>query len=315
MFDPKGHQGVAELTGPPLGREALPPGPSPLPQKALHGLEDVVEVPPALEGELHLALGATGVQQETAQLFPQCKGGHGSQPAAVLRSAKILTKAVVDEESIDDIIKDIIDESSFSKKTVIQLHLSGSSMGMSTLPAGLVGSDRSSRGRFMASSLDVINPPTSALPSTPVPHHHERCRWGSSSSRLTEVKTPRALKIDFLTPPLTSGLALKSALPGRIWGTVDTIRRYWPPGAIPECSILTALDSTLNSDALARKEESQHLTWQSYDRQENCICIRLSIFRMLIQTNTAATLKPVIMQGTEFSRMEWKSINFMKKSP
>ncbi|EMP24980.1 hypothetical protein UY3_17948 [Chelonia mydas] len=30
-------------------------------------------------------------------------------------------------------------------------------------------------------------------------------------------------------------------------------------------------------------------------------------------TNTAATLKPVIMQGTEFSRMEWKSINFMKK--
>ncbi|EMP25929.1 hypothetical protein UY3_16925 [Chelonia mydas] len=26
-----------------------------------------------------------------------------------------------------------------------------------------------------------------------------------------------------------------------------------------------------------------------------------------------ATLKPVIMQGTEFSRMEWKSINFMKK--
>ncbi|XP_050797334.1 cilia- and flagella-associated protein 418 isoform X2 [Gopherus flavomarginatus] len=32
------------------------------------------------------------------------------------RSAKILTKAVVDEEDIDDIIKDIIDESSFSKK-------------------------------------------------------------------------------------------------------------------------------------------------------------------------------------------------------
>ncbi|EMP27600.1 hypothetical protein UY3_15288 [Chelonia mydas] len=31
------------------------------------------------------------------------------------------------------------------------------------------------------------------------------------------------------------------------------------------------------------------------------------------RTNTAATLKPVIMQGTEFSRMEWKSINFMKK--
>ncbi|EMP37310.1 hypothetical protein UY3_05499 [Chelonia mydas] len=59
----------------------------------------------------------------------------------------------------------------------------------------------------------------------------------------------RALKIDFLTPPLTSGLALKSALPGRIWGTVDTIQRYWPPGAIPECSIVTALDSTLNSDA------------------------------------------------------------------
>ncbi|EMP37052.1 hypothetical protein UY3_05756 [Chelonia mydas] len=32
-----------------------------------------------------------------------------------------------------------------------------------------------------------------------------------------------------------------------------------------------------------------------------------------IQTNTAATLKPVIMQGMAFSHMEWKSINFMKK--
>ncbi|EMP40932.1 hypothetical protein UY3_01748 [Chelonia mydas] len=35
-------------------------------------------------------------------------------------------------------------------------------------------------------------------------------------------------------------------------------------------------------------------------------------FFLRIQTNTAAPLKPVIMQGTEFSRMEWKSINFMK---
>ncbi|XP_067392942.1 cilia- and flagella-associated protein 418 [Emydura macquarii macquarii] len=34
------------------------------------------------------------------------------------RSSKILTKTVVDEEDIDDIIKDIIDESSFAKKTV-----------------------------------------------------------------------------------------------------------------------------------------------------------------------------------------------------
>ncbi|EMP28924.1 Serine/threonine-protein kinase Nek1 [Chelonia mydas] len=31
------------------------------------------------------------------------------------------------------------------------------------------------------------------------------------------------------------------------------------------------------------------------------------------RTNTAATLKPVIMKGAEFSCMEWKSINFMKK--
>ncbi|EMP25145.1 hypothetical protein UY3_17826, partial [Chelonia mydas] len=30
-------------------------------------------------------------------------------------------------------------------------------------------------------------------------------------------------------------------------------------------------------------------------------------------TNTAVTLKPVIMQGTAFNRMEWKSINCMKK--
>ncbi|EMP39714.1 hypothetical protein UY3_03098 [Chelonia mydas] len=82
MFDPKGHQGVAKLTGPPVGHKALPPGPSPLPQKALHGPEDAVEAPPALECELHLALGATGVQQEMAQLFPQRRGGRGSQPAA-----------------------------------------------------------------------------------------------------------------------------------------------------------------------------------------------------------------------------------------
>ncbi|EMP39914.1 hypothetical protein UY3_02865 [Chelonia mydas] len=33
----------------------------------------------------------------------------------------------------------------------------------------------------------------------------------------------------------------------------------------------------------------------------------------LNETNTAVTLKPVIMQGTAFSRMEWKSINCMKK--
>ncbi|CAM5112749.1 unnamed protein product [Eretmochelys imbricata] len=32
-----------------------------------------------------------------------------------------------------------------------------------------------------------------------------------------------------------------------------------------------------------------------------------------VLTNTAVTLKPVIMQGTAFSRMEWKSINCMKK--
>ncbi|EMP38551.1 Alpha-L-iduronidase [Chelonia mydas] len=55
--------------------------------------------------------------------------------------------------------------------------------------------------------------------------------------------------IALLAKRYIGGLALKSALPGRIWGTVDTIRRYWPPGAIPECSIVTALDSTLNSDA------------------------------------------------------------------
>ncbi|EMP32814.1 Serine/threonine-protein phosphatase 2B catalytic subunit alpha isoform [Chelonia mydas] len=48
------------------------------------------------------------------------------------------------------------------------------------------------------------------------------------------------------------GVALKSTLLGRIWGSADANRRYWPPGTIPECSIVTSLDSTLNSDALAR---------------------------------------------------------------
>ncbi|EMP38757.1 hypothetical protein UY3_04076 [Chelonia mydas] len=47
-------------------------------------------------------------------------------------------------------------------------------------------------------------------------------------------------------------VALKSTLLGRIWSSADTNQRYWPPGAIPECSIVTALDSTFNSDGLAR---------------------------------------------------------------
>ncbi|EMP37381.1 Zinc finger CCHC domain-containing protein 4 [Chelonia mydas] len=47
------------------------------------------------------------------------------------------------------------------------------------------------------------------------------------------------------------GVALKLTLLGRIWGSADANRWYWPPGAIPECSIVTALDSTLNSGALA----------------------------------------------------------------
>ncbi|EMP33018.1 hypothetical protein UY3_09836 [Chelonia mydas] len=48
------------------------------------------------------------------------------------------------------------------------------------------------------------------------------------------------------------GLALKSTSPFRIRVSVDAIQRYWPPGAIPQCTIVTALDSTLNLDALAR---------------------------------------------------------------
>ncbi|EMP35492.1 hypothetical protein UY3_07456 [Chelonia mydas] len=66
--------------------------------------------------------------------------------------------------------------------------------GLSTLPAGLMDSDRSSGDRFIASSLDMINRPPSALPSTPVLHWSERRRqsqWGSISSRFTAVKMPR----------------------------------------------------------------------------------------------------------------------------
>ncbi|EMP26151.1 hypothetical protein UY3_16785 [Chelonia mydas] len=37
-----------------------------------------------------------------------------------------------------------------------------------------------------------------------------------------------------------------------VTGTVDAIQRYWPLGAIPECSLVTALNNTVNSDALAR---------------------------------------------------------------
>ncbi|EMP24311.1 Putative malate dehydrogenase 1B [Chelonia mydas] len=51
---------------------------------------------------------------------------------------------------------------------------------------------------------------------------------------------------------------------GRIWNTVDTIRQYWPPGVIPECSVVTALDSALNSDALARYTGKGLQTFESH---------------------------------------------------
>ncbi|EMP28365.1 Patatin-like phospholipase domain-containing protein 7 [Chelonia mydas] len=99
------------------------------------------------------------------------------------------------------------------------------------------------------------------LPNSLVGNMVPRQRMRKRAKVLSLAK--RALKIDFFTPPPTRGLALKSALPGRIWGTVDAIRWYWPPGAIPECSVVTALDSALNSDALARilrfKKESPTL--------------------------------------------------------
>ncbi|XP_074818811.1 uncharacterized protein LOC141993257 isoform X1 [Natator depressus] len=57
--------------------------------------------------------------------------------------------------------------------------------------------------------------------------------------------------IQFLYSTSASGVALKSRSKFRVTGTVDAIRCYWPPGAIPECSLVTALDNTLNSDPLA----------------------------------------------------------------
>ncbi|EMP38024.1 hypothetical protein UY3_04783 [Chelonia mydas] len=38
----------------------------------------------------------------------------------------------------------------------------------------------------------------------------------------------------------------------KFFKSADANRWYWPPEANPECSIVTALDSTLNFDALAR---------------------------------------------------------------
>ncbi|XP_074818813.1 uncharacterized protein LOC141993257 isoform X2 [Natator depressus] len=60
--------------------------------------------------------------------------------------------------------------------------------------------------------------------------------------------------IQFLYSTSASGVALKSRSKFRVTGTVDAIRCYWPPGAIPECSLVTALDNTLNSDPLARAQ-------------------------------------------------------------
>ncbi|XP_048695287.2 uncharacterized protein LOC125631894 [Caretta caretta] len=60
------------------------------------------------------------------------------------------------------------------------------------------------------------------------------------------------------------GLALKSTLPFRIRVSVDAIRRYWPLGAIPQCTIVTALDSMLNLDALARCTGKAPRTFESH---------------------------------------------------
>ncbi|XP_050797146.1 gamma-glutamyl hydrolase-like isoform X2 [Gopherus flavomarginatus] len=67
---------------------------------------------------------------------------------------------------------------------------------MSTLPAGLAGSNQSSRDQFIVSSLDAINRPPSALLLTLVPQfgeRHRQSRRGSASSPLTAVKTPQVL--------------------------------------------------------------------------------------------------------------------------
>ncbi|EMP41546.1 hypothetical protein UY3_01206 [Chelonia mydas] len=58
------------------------------------------------------------------------------------------------------------------------------------------GSSRSSRGRFIASSIDAINRQLSSLPSTPVLHQNKKRKWNrreSISCRLTAVKKPRSL--------------------------------------------------------------------------------------------------------------------------
>ncbi|EMP27489.1 Protein DBF4 like protein B [Chelonia mydas] len=60
------------------------------------------------------------------------------------------------------------------------------------------------------------------------------------------------------------GLALKSTSPFRIRVTVDAIQTYWPPGTIPQRTTVTALDSTLNSDALARCTGKAPGTFESH---------------------------------------------------
>ncbi|EMP37866.1 hypothetical protein UY3_04931 [Chelonia mydas] len=88
------------------------------------------------------------------------------------------------------------------------------------------------------------NSPTEVTESTLMNEviHQLKCLKNQGFSYLWTIRW--ALKIDFFTPPPTRGLALKSALLGRILGTVDAIRRYWPPGAIPECSVRGELTCT-----------------------------------------------------------------------
>ncbi|EMP25310.1 Zinc finger MYM-type protein 1 [Chelonia mydas] len=55
------------------------------------------------------------------------------------------------------------------------------------------------------------------------------------------------------------------------------------------------------------------LKWRAFNR--DCAFENEPAFggNSSFETNTATPLKPVTMQGTEFSHMKWKSINFMKK--
>uniref|UniRef100_A0A8C3HK57 Cytochrome P450 n=1 Tax=Chrysemys picta bellii TaxID=8478 RepID=A0A8C3HK57_CHRPI len=110
--------------------------------------------------------------QERVQAEIDAVIGQSRQPAMDDRNNMPYTNAVIHEvQRISNIVPLSVPRMATSDTT-----LAGFYVPKVSWTEILAGSDRSSGSPFIASSLDTINRPASALPLTPVLHLHERCR-------------------------------------------------------------------------------------------------------------------------------------------